>query len=129
MPLGLWLGVFAALAACGIIAIDVLGLLGFVKVEYPDNMMPEVELITSLPVIVLLISSAYGFFKRANWSRVSALSLFPIAGIASLCQEWWGNNLTLKMAIEMAIFNTVLSFGVWYYLYKKYNVVKYFRTE
>ena len=126
----MWLGTFAAFCGFGGFVLEIFGLLGFIQVDYSKSQIaPGIDLIAKLPLIILLVVSVYGFFKRAKWSRVSALIFWPFIGSYSLFKEGWANELTLATIIGIVIYSATLTVLAWYYFYKKNDVVTYFSSR
>ncbi len=130
MPAGMWLGTFFAFCAFGAVILEAAGLLGFIAVDYSKaNVPPKINLFASLPVALILIVSVIGFFKKAKWARITAISIWPLIGIYSVFKNWWIEGFVLITLIEIITITTVITAISWCYFYKRQNVINYFTVE
>ena len=126
----MWLGTFFAFCAFGAVFMEAAGLLGFIAVDYSKAPVPpEMNLFASLPVALILIVSVIGFSKKAKWSRITAISIWPIIGVHSVFKYWWIDGFVLKTLTEIIIITAVITAISWSYFYKRQNVFNYFNVE
>jgi len=130
MPAGMWIGAFFAFCATGAVIFELSGFLGFIAIDYANAIIPpKIDFIATLPVLVILIVSVIGFFRKSQWSKVSSICIWPVIGIYSVFNNWWLEGFVLTTIIEILIIIAIITAISWRYFFKRPNVVSYFTVN